>query len=69
MTPHDHTLAHNKYLSEQLDKVRSELVEARNETMEQARLLGAGGSREAALISQRDRLAQALFAALKNKLK
>jgi len=40
--------------TEQLDKVRSELVEAHNEIMEQARLLGAGGSREAALISKLD---------------
>jgi len=40
--------------TEQLDKVRSELVDARNEIMEQARLLGAGGSREAALISKLD---------------
>jgi hypothetical protein len=40
--------------TEQLDKVRSELVDACNEIMEQARLLGAGGSREAALISKLD---------------
>jgi len=40
--------------TEQLDKVRSELVDARNEIMEQARLLGASGSREAALISKLD---------------
>jgi hypothetical protein len=51
-------------------QISAELVEAHDEIMEQARLLGAGGSREAALISQRDdaweqrdRLAEAVNAA------
>jgi len=41
-------------------QISAELVEAHDEIMEQARLLGAGGSREAALIYQCDRLAEAL---------
>jgi alkyl sulfatase BDS1-like metallo-beta-lactamase superfamily hydrolase len=35
-------------------QISAELVEAHDEIMEQARLLGAGGSREAALISKLD---------------
>jgi hypothetical protein len=47
MTPADYALAHNDQLTQQLE-------EAHNEIMEQARLLGAGGSREAALRSKLD---------------
>lgn len=42
------------------DNVHSELMEARKENEEQARLLGSGGSREARLITERDHYKQAL---------
>ena len=40
--------------------IHAELMEARKENEEQARLLGKGGSREARLITERDHYKQAL---------
>jgi hypothetical protein len=42
------------------DNVHAELFEAREESLEQARLLGKGGSREARLITERDHYKQAV---------
>lgn len=42
------------------DNVHAELMEARKENEEQARLLGSGGNREARLITERDHYKQAL---------
>ena len=42
------------------DNVHAELMEARKENEEQARLLGKGGSREARLITERDHYKSAL---------
>ena len=50
----------NERLKNFADNIHAELLEAREESLEQARLLGKGGSREARLITERDHYKQAL---------
>ena len=47
-------------LFDEAEKIRIERDEARQESLEQARLLGKGGEREARLITERDHYKQAL---------
>ena len=50
----------NERLKNFADNIHDELLEAREESLEQARLLGKGGSREARLITERDHYKQSL---------
>jgi hypothetical protein len=50
----------NERLKNFADNVHAELLEAREESLEQARLLGVGGEREARLITERNHYKQAL---------
>ncbi len=47
-------------LFDEAEKIRIERDEARQESLEQARLLGKGGEREARLITERDHYKQAI---------
>jgi hypothetical protein len=50
----------NERLKNFADNVHAELLEAREESLEQARLLGMGGEREARLATERNHYKQAL---------
>ncbi len=50
----------NERLKNFADNIHAELMESREESLEQARLLGKGGSREARLITERDHYKQAV---------